>query len=236
MLKFRDEKDRLALIIEAERPDLLHVAVEDYPEEVTEIFLKTQRQRAKKLVDFRQSQTTSKQWRQNRWKMMRGIKNFHKSVKGKQFHRALGRFLATRIFDSDRLKSMTSLRAEALKSVSSMRTHLYIESEYYMSIEEQIDFIIFLEYAIPTLSRVEIKLFEEDIDEINQEELELLIRLVENKEFIKGMAALDVPESVVGNFNCALGSDDTDSLFYFTESLGYPPQEEEAEEEDTTET
>ena len=62
-------------------------------------FIKKRRGLVSRLKDMQKSGKTKAQWRTGRWKIMRGIKRFHRSTEGKRFHRQLGRFLATRDTD-----------------------------------------------------------------------------------------------------------------------------------------
>lgn len=221
MIKFRSEDDKLAFLVESGNLELLNVNTDDWPENLSEIFFKKQRERATNIVDFRKSQLTKRQWRQDKWKMMTGINKFHRSVKGKKFHRSLGRFLATRIFEPSRVSSLVSLRAESLKAITSLRTHLYIESEFYMPLEEAANFMVLYEHAVPALAEIETKVYKGLVDEINADEVELLLRLVESKEVKKACIALGADQALIEAYSAACESENTDDLYFFTESLGF---------------
>lgn len=226
MIKFRSETDKLAFLVESGRLDLEKEPVDTWPEDLAEIFFKKQRERATNLIDFRRSQITKRQWRQNRWKMMTGIHKFHRSVKGKKFHRSLGRFIATRIIEPQRVNSLVSLRAESLKAISSLRTHLYIESEFYMPFEESANFLIFFEYAVPVLAGIEQKVFQNEVEDVTEEEVELLLRLVEKKEVRKALESLTEEAEVIEGFDEACEAEDTDNLYHFCHSLNFSTHSE----------
>lgn len=226
MLKFRSEKDRVAFLCESNRIDLLDADPETYIDQVDESFFKKQRARILGLVDFRRSQDTKMQWRQNRWSMMKGIHSFHRSIKGKRFHRNLGRFLATTLFEPKKLQTLSSLRYECLKAISSAKTHMYIEATYYMSISEAVDHQILLDYSIPLLNSLEEKINLGDIDKITRDEFELVARLTETCEIEKALKYHSISEADLTQLKNA-----NDETYFFCNLLnykkdGYPSTEE----------
>jgi len=200
-MKLQNQEDRLAFLADAGRLDLLE-GDEEISDEIFELFIKRRRPLVRSLVNFRQKQVQRQQWRANRWKFLRGIRKWHSSVKSKRFHRAMGRYLATRIFrpklstfagylkdrDKNRFESLDPLQDEALKSISSMRTHLYIDLGYYQTLEEEANLFQLLEYAIPLLNTIEIKLFENSESILDPDEEELLLRLVDENELCKSFS------------------------------------------------
>lgn len=102
----------------------------------------------KPLVDFRRSQSAKAAWRANRPKYLAGIKTWHKSTKGKRFHRALGRFLATRVMSHGAATEAWHIASDNLyefvEAVSSMVTHMMIECRYYHDANDQ----VYLEGAV----------------------------------------------------------------------------------------
>lgn len=153
------------------------------------------------LIDFRQRQHATANWRKNRWKTMRGVKRWHKSMDGKRFHRALGTHLATRIVRDTRTKrpERPSIlqRSEALEAspnqlliaLASLRTHLYLEREYYRPLlEEELDVREFVAYCIPHLQRLEEKVFQNPSATFTADEHELLLRLIDRKALWKAFA------------------------------------------------
>jgi hypothetical protein len=185
MLKFRDKIHRSLFLADTGRLDLMDESLE-IPEEVSEAFIKRRKKLVFGLKDFRRSQDAKASWRKNRYKILKGIKSWHKSTAGKRFHRNLGRFLSTRIF---RPKNESFDKYETLKAVSSLRTHLYIEGEYYSSLDEQVDYERFVEYAQPLLIDTEVKLLEDRVEEITEDEIELLFRLVNLNPVFESLAS-----------------------------------------------
>jgi hypothetical protein len=174
VLKFRNKLDRNIFCADVGRLDLMDESLE-IPEELYEDFVKRRKKLVFGLKDFRRSQNAKAMWRKHRYKILKGIKHWHKSTAGKRFHRNLGRFLATRIF---RKKNESFDKYETLKAVCSLRTHMYVDGEYFRSLDEQIDYENLIEYAQPLLIDTEIKLLEDRSGEITEDEVELLFRLV----------------------------------------------------------
>ena len=133
------------------------------------------------LADFQKSQQQKHNWRANRWKYLKGINRFHRSTKGKRFHRELGRFLATR--DLSKLSYAEAL--ELVMPLTSALTHCYTEFGYYIPLSEHVEYLIFSEYLYDQISKMLIalkKVSKENFDE------ELLIRLTETNSLIKSFA------------------------------------------------
>jgi len=192
-MKFqKDTKDfdESMLLVEMNR---LGSKFEDIPIDEIQGFIKKRRGRVKKIKDFRKSQNTKAAWRKNRSSKRRAIQKWHKSTAGKRFHRKLGRFLATRV--TEKYDVSEDLQYETLKAVSSVRTHLYIEGEYYRpSIEDEIEFSELIEHVVPILNSVESKLIVEDYN-INEEELEILLELCLQSDLIDSLAEMSDLES-----------------------------------------
>jgi hypothetical protein len=203
MMKLRVPEDRVHFLLDLGRIDLLE-SVDDLPQELFELWIKRRRPMVRRLVNFRRSNLSKSSWRQSRWKHLLGIKKFHRSVRGKRFHRAMGRFLATRIFRDKlpklqkRFESLDTLQIDFLKACSSIRTHLFIEGDYYQPLEEEADLFQLLEYAIPVLNSIELKVFQDSNENLDDDELELLYRLVDEQEMKKSISeVLDLPITTV---------------------------------------
>jgi hypothetical protein len=189
-MKFKTIEDVQLFLMEINRIDLLNSVKEDFipTDEQIKSFIKSRKSMIPGLKDFRRSQSSKANWRKNRYSMMKGLKNYHKSTAGKKHHRALGRYLATRDFKlrSDKPESYSPLIineiCEVLKGLSSLRTHLFIEFEYFHSVNEQVDMEIVLDEVLPMISRVENNIFTNSL--IEEDDLELLLRLVEKKVLI----------------------------------------------------
>ncbi len=198
-MRLRNPSDKAMFLADTGRLDLLSSLdiTEDISTELYEDFIKRRKPLTAGLVNFRKSQQTKQGWRSSRYKHLRGIHKFHRSIEGKRFHRGLSRFLATHITrthgstsKSLRGESLDALQCETLKGLSSLRTHLYIENDYYMPLQENIEFVSFLEYSIPLLNNIELKIFHDATAELTEDETELLLRLCDEKELCKSFAEL----------------------------------------------
>ena len=59
------------------------------------LFIKRQ-ERPSLIKDFLASKRAERQWSRHRFKMLKGVRNWHESTQGKLCHRQLGRYLALR--------------------------------------------------------------------------------------------------------------------------------------------
>lgn len=145
-------------------------------------FIKKRKLLVKRMKDRRKSGMTKAAWRKSRFKYMKGINRFHKSNKGKRFHRDLGRFLATRD-----LKSLSySECQELVVPITSCLTHAYHELEWYKSIEEDVDYEIFLEEVYDEVLSMLVKL--KSYNANLKEDTEFLLRLCEANSLINAFA------------------------------------------------
>lgn len=198
-MKFRDEVHKYLFLAECEASAEI---TDDWEpsEELKDLFIKRRRDVVTRLKSFRRSQATKAQWRRNRYKIMKGIDNFHKSTDGKRFHRNMGKFLATRDFgdmsifakskdDDTELSSLASLsadeRATFMKALSSLKTHLYVETEYYHPITDHVDLELLIEEIIQPFDRMERSaIFGESLW---FDDMELLVRMVHPKDIAFGL-------------------------------------------------
>jgi len=187
-MKFKTKEDAQLFVIEVGRVDLVTKVDENYEpgDEIREIFIKKRRGLVSRLKDFRKSQNTKKQWRENRYKIMKGIKSFHKSIKGKKLHRSMARFLATREFGKKREAFDWENICEFMKGLSSLKTHVFIEGEYMHSLEEELSFRIFVDEALGTINRVEKNILHGE--ELADDDYEFILRIVESSALIKSLA------------------------------------------------
>lgn len=128
--------------------------------------------------DWRKSKDQKARWRRNRRTYMKGIKKFHKSTEGKKFHRQLGRYIATRMTNSENLNEISSTVDDFLTAVSSIRTHLYIDLGYYKPILEEFEYSDLLEEIIPVLNEIELKFIKRNYQDLTPEELNTLLSLI----------------------------------------------------------
>lgn len=170
LIKFRTERDRDLFLLEVGEP--LGNAI---TQEMYEKFLTNRGSLIAGLKDFRKGKDTEAAWRHNRLSFMRGIRKWHKSSKGKMFHRKLARFLRNRIL---RPKYQFLRNHEALSTLSFIKSYLYMDLDYYRSLNEEIEYLELLEYVIPIIESVEVKIRDYDEDAIDDEELDTLIRVV----------------------------------------------------------
>lgn len=157
------------------------------PKELSESFFLKRQPLVVSIKSFRRHQAGKRVWNIARWKLLRGIRAYHKSVEGKKFHRALGRFLATRLFFPHQLSGERGLfqSNEALKAITSTRTFYYIAREYYRPLDEEVDLELFGDYALPLLWETESKLITSPLVDLSADIMELLLRLVERGELIR---------------------------------------------------
>ncbi len=160
-IKFKNEIEESILTEEAKRNNI----------SLEELVLK-KREIELGLTDFERSQMQKRRWQTDRWKYMKGIHRFHRSTAGKQFHRNLGNFLASRdlegslasyqrlrdersiipareYFSKFDFKNILGENREFIIAVSSAVTHALIEKRYISSnINEEVDYNIFLAYLM----------------------------------------------------------------------------------------
>ena len=141
-----------------------------------------------------------------------GIRRFHRSVKGKRFHRTMGRFLATRMFSPNKRESLDHSQFEVLKAVPSIRTHIYIEQNYFMPLSEEVDFNLFVDYAIPLLTSIESKLSMSLGEDLSDAELELLFRIV-NTSRLLSIVQEDYGVKVFEKAKSILSPDDSEDAY-----------------------
>lgn len=189
-MKLQNNIDKFSLLTEINRLDLIDE--DSISNDIFEIFIKQRRKRVNRLKDFRKSQNTKSAWRKNRFTYLKGIRKYHRSVRGKRMHRSMGRFLALRYFPSKRptRESLECVKDLILKASSSMRTHIYIEEGYYKSLDDQVELELLAEYILPTLQGIEAKLYEDICYEMNGDELECVLRIIDEEELLKALTEL----------------------------------------------
>ena len=234
-MKLRSKEDLPLFLADANRLDLLETLQEneEIPDDLFEVFLQRRKPLLKGLMNFRASVRTKQQWRSSRFKFLRGIKRFHRSLAGKRLHRSLSRFLATRImrphmgFLQQRYESLEPLRFDALKALSSAKTHMYIESEYYSPLSAAEEYSAFMEYTIPLLNSIEWNVYNDPDVDLSEDEEEVLLRLVDERELCKSFAEIleVVPvEKVIETFaatrnNMITKGSSMDETYFFTRHM-----------------
>lgn len=190
-MKFKSKLDKQFFLSEINRLDLLESLTDDWQptDDLVEVFLQSRDNILHPLKDFRKSQNMKQQWRHNRYGLMRGIKNFHKSTEGKRFHRALSDYLvrktANQKMKDNTLLAMTQESLiESLKAISSLRTHIYIEHAYYHPLNEQIDLQLLSEDVINASLREEARLLN-ITEKFEEEDIDILLRLTSESDIFK---------------------------------------------------
>jgi len=199
-MKFHDTISLQMFLVECGRFDLLSKVSEDFTpdDDLIEVLVKSRNKLIPKKPDFAKSQEMKSKWNTIKGKLMKGIQTFHSSTAGKRFHRALNRFLATRmgrikrddvdtkghrnhndpeeeggLRNKDRKEESYNEKVEFLKAVSSYITHLHIENEYFHPLSEEVSFTEFFNVAIPLLRHIELKVLnEEALDSIEMDFIE----------------------------------------------------------------
>lgn len=173
---FESSVDRLKFVIEEGFEKVFEDESDTLKLEIKENHLKNRLKKRRVLKDYRKSIATTNQWRSNRNRFMRGIKRFHKSTKGKQLHRVLSRHNATRDY-----KTRHSL-IESAVALNSMRVHVLIGCKYYSSIDEEVDYEMFVEKALsyidPLIKKFDFAILEGNEINLSAEEHQFLDDMV----------------------------------------------------------
>lgn len=201
-MKFRTEQDKILFLVECDQPVPASLDLQNWEpdEEMQGLFIKKRADIVPKLKSFRRSQATKAQWRRDRYKLMQGIGTFHQSTAGKRFHRNMGRFLALRDFGNSSLFAQARGENEALqgpgpmsfedrgsflKALSSIKTHLYVESEYYNTLSSQVELDLLIEEVIDTFDRIERAVIM--FGEVLFDDFDLLTYVVEDDSILRGL-------------------------------------------------
>lgn len=183
-MKFENPKAIKKFLIEFNKLELLEkVDSEGYTPspDLIESFIKHRKKFFDSYKNFRKSQIAKQNWRKNRYDRMKGIMGFHNSLKGKKFHRKLGKFLATRMFRTGIIDQNEDF--ENLIGLSSLRTHIYIYSRYFREIREDVEFFLLFDEILETLDYFEKNTFS-GVEELSEEHIDLLCRLVDEKTLV----------------------------------------------------
>jgi len=151
--------------------------------ELTEAeFIKKRKGIVTRVKDFRKGQTQKGNWRKNRWRIMKGINQYHRSTTGKKFHKKLGRFLALR----DLRCLSYGERHELLQPMFSAIQHSFLELDYYHPVDETVEVELFVDYLYDEFFELQRKFKKYDTNFSKFEEL--LLRITEESELVKGLA------------------------------------------------
>ena len=193
-MKFLSEEDKILFLMEVGDSSMIEASKETTwqpPEGLVHHFIKRRATLRKTYKDFHKSQAAKAGWRENKWKYLRGIARFHKSAAGKRFHRALGRFIATRI-----MKREEFVDPEYLVAASSLKTHLYLELLNYLPLHTELELVEIIDDANPVIESFEKSLLDAFMNAKKIKEIELsedvesmLLSLVEKSAIVSSLAS-----------------------------------------------
>lgn len=150
-------------------------------------FIKSRKPLASSLKNSKKSSAQKYNWLKNRSKIMRGIARFHRSADGKRFHRKLGRFLATRVTESE--EDSFYDKNDYLIALNSLKQHLLIELSYYKPILESVETeIMIFDYALPIIKKIEESIISGS--KLTDEESVFLMDMVSKKYFIDSLSEM----------------------------------------------
>jgi len=145
-----------------------------------------------KAKDLEKSRNMKNSWRRNKAKIKKGVNKWHKSTAGKRFHRALGRFNALResanaYYTNDLAPGQNHISIsmsqvnDALLSLSSIETHLYLELQYYEAdAQAMVQFLELLEAFVEDSSEIKSQLLSAYVSgEIESESYNVLTDMVQ---------------------------------------------------------
>jgi hypothetical protein len=198
-MKFHTQNEVNLFFLEIASFDQYGVHGTDYKptNEEMELFLKNRKGKISAIKDFRKGQLSKANWRKNRFKIMKGIKRFHKSTAGKRFHRKLSRFILTR--DSKKVSKTDSKerkdeaqaanyfnKIDTATSINSAISHLICELNYYHPFDEHIEVEEATYFLLPLLEGMRNALLANR--ELDEEDLRILLFLIESSALIKSLA------------------------------------------------
>jgi hypothetical protein len=174
--------------------------------DVKTFLIKKRANTIKRLKDFRRSQQQKENWRAGRYKYLKGIRRFSRSVEGKRAKRCLARYLVSRGVlkgpqepkfgdTSSRLREASNYLnvnpnasitrfdlPEFIVALSSCQTHLLIETKYWMPFLDEVDYLESLETVLPhlqdLLSRSEKALVEYEDLKLEEDDVYLVDSLI----------------------------------------------------------
>lgn len=214
MIKFKSQYDKELFVRELSEDDSVNYLISKIINEEPDSLLDAQKYITFKrkdfvtrLKNFRKSQIQKSNWRSGHYKYLKGIREFARSVEGKQFHRRLSRYLVNRgiLKGQQQSNSLTNSVSEDYNSnlgfgrydlpdllvhLSSFRTHLMIETRYYQSMSDETDYFLLLETMLNKLSDLESRILESMIsyNEFNMTE--------DDKEFFESIIGENLEESL----------------------------------------
>jgi hypothetical protein len=219
-MKFRDGTDKELLLQELREDSGIDISnIDPIDEKQFEAFIQRtdvkkyivgrRKNLLKRLKDFRKSQIQKHNWRAGRYKYLKGIRQFSRSVEGKRFHRNLARFMVSRgvlsqspakkaeYGTSSRLREdqnyleigNTTLSrfdsSQFLVLLTALTNRLVLETQYYLQPSEEADYLVMLETVLPELSdlcqRVEQAIIDYEDFQLREEDVYLIDSLLDDK-------------------------------------------------------
>lgn len=142
MIRFFDDVDKQLFLLEVGKDINEEAEPSDH-----KLFIKHRKMVEPLLKDFRRSQSSKRNWVNNRGTYNFGIRRWHRSLEGRKFHRQLGRFLATH----DR-RERSSLLHEDLETKplsadekKELLLELLTESQFYHTLSDQVNIELLIE-------------------------------------------------------------------------------------------
>jgi hypothetical protein len=152
-------------------------------------FIKKRKELIEPYKNFRKSENAKQGWRKARYKYLKGIRDFAKSVEGKKFHKNLGNWIANREPGHFLDRYETS---ELLSQLSSFRTHILLELNYYKPLSEEVEFFNAVESMIKLVDGYSTQMLESIYSygefEIKEDLYDSIIRILEPAGIIHSFA------------------------------------------------
>lgn len=152
-------------------------------------FIKKRKKLIEPYKDFRKSKDAEKGWRTARYTHLKGIRQFAKSVEGKKFHKNLANFLTNRE-PGHFLNRYES--SELVSHLSSFRTHILLELNYYKPLSEEVDFFNAVEAMIKLVDGYSAEILESVYGynefEIKEDLYDNIVRILEPAGVIHSLA------------------------------------------------
>lgn len=152
-------------------------------------FIKKRKKLIEPYKDFRKSKDAEKGWRTARYTHLKGIRQFAKSVEGKKFHKNLANFLTNRE-PGHFLNRYES--SELVSHLSSFRTHILLELNYYKPLSEEVDFFNAVEAMIKLVDGYSAEILESVYGynefEVKEDLYDNIVRILEPAGVIHSLA------------------------------------------------
>lgn len=184
-MRFHSKEDKFLFLNELGRTDDVYSFNESatITEEEEKEFIKKRGTLIKGVRDRDKSSAQKTNWRQNKHKIMKGIKKYHKSSAGKRFHRNMSRFMMTRITRDKTPNSSIYEMGSYLSTLNSLKQTFSVELEFYHPLFEQMEIeTILVDYALPIFTSLERKIIENA--QIDDDELTFLLDFNESDTFL----------------------------------------------------